>query len=507
MRKKCILFTRVSTERQDLEQQINSLKNMAKSYGFSDDEMIEISYKESGINLSKDERKGIEDLKSKIESDEDIKCVFVFEMSRLARRMDVLIEMKTYFVEKRINLIIPKEGITLLDENGNMTSSASMVFNVLGTVAEIEMKDKKDRFKRGKENSKKQNKFIGGKVIFGYKVNEDKTFTIDDEKADVIRRIFNDYESGLSFRSIAEKCWKRGEIECENLVSATLFIANIIAREQYTGKKIENRYQLPQIITQEQYDRCKELRENRRKPKSHIKHIYWCKDLLRSKINDYALSPELGVCMYRFHSPDINEKLMMNINYIDSLTWHVVKDYRMLNPKFDADKEIEEADKIKKDAKMKLAQCDVRIDTLKKEKERWLNMYIKGRITEERLDEEDGKLEEEIVEIEHVEKSKYLHVITEMDNRIIYATSWFYEKEFETPKNDEEIFDIIHNDLEKIVIGRLGERFMYEVEYIFKDGIRRKYQIFRSTKRNWVKDEKGNEVEFELLGRFDRKKY
>jgi hypothetical protein len=61
--------------------------------------------------------------------------------------------------------------------------------------------------------------------------------------------------------------------------------------------------------------------------------------------------------------------------------------------------------------------------------------------------------------------------------------------------------------LEKIVIGRLGERFMYEVEYIFKDGIRRKYQIFRSTKRHWVKDEKGNEVEFELLERFDRKKY
>ena len=76
MKKKVILFVRVSTENQELESQIESLKNAAFIDGYTDEDLIVIAKKESGIKLKEAEREGLNELKRTIERN-DIDGVYL----------------------------------------------------------------------------------------------------------------------------------------------------------------------------------------------------------------------------------------------------------------------------------------------------------------------------------------------------------------------------------------------------------------------------------------------
>ena len=70
MKKKVVLFVRVSTENQELESQIEALKQSAYIDGYSDDDLIVIAKKESGVKLKEAEREGLNELKRVIERNE-----------------------------------------------------------------------------------------------------------------------------------------------------------------------------------------------------------------------------------------------------------------------------------------------------------------------------------------------------------------------------------------------------------------------------------------------------
>lgn len=84
MKKKVVLFVRVSTENQELDSQIEALKKSAYADGYTDDDIIIIAKKESGVKLKEAEREGLNDLKRVIERN-IIDGVYLYELSRLSR--------------------------------------------------------------------------------------------------------------------------------------------------------------------------------------------------------------------------------------------------------------------------------------------------------------------------------------------------------------------------------------------------------------------------------------
>lgn len=503
---KCIILSRVSTQQQTLEQQTELLIKRAKKDGYDEKSMIIIEDKESAIKLSINEREGIKKLKSTISENEDVDAVYIFEISRLGRRMDVLIEMRDYFVNNQIQLFIYSNNMYLLDDKKQITSNGELVFTLFAQFAESEMKDKKIRMTRGKRYKRSQNKYIGGGLAFGYTTNEYDEIIIDSEKADIVRWIFNEYERGQSYRSIGKELIMRGDIVSENYYAATMFVSSTINRIQYTGAKIEDKYIYPQIISKVQFENCQDIAHNKRKPKSNIKNIYYCKNLLKSKESGLSLSPAKGISMYVLDNKDTGEKLYMNMNLCDSLTWHVVKMNRLNNSTFNSRVEREDATEKKNITEKKLNQCDVRIEKLKKEQDRVFNLYIKGKISENRYDEENYRIQCEIANIE-IDKDNYNHIITEMMNRIIYTTSFNYEKSFEDPKSDEEISEIIHNDIERIEVYKKEPKFVYYVDYLFKDGHKDVYEVTTKPNKSFVKDLDDNIVDLEIKKRFARRMY
>lgn len=183
---KCILLSRVSTQQQTLEQQTNELLRFAKSHGYNKEDIIIIEDKESAIKLDEEHRKGLIKMKERIAADSTINCVICYEISRISRQQTILFSIRDYLKERKIQLIILKPYMELLDEKGEITPTANIAFSLFSTISENEMMLKTERLQRGRRQKKSEGKYGGGKILLGYKIGEDEKIMVDEEKAKII---------------------------------------------------------------------------------------------------------------------------------------------------------------------------------------------------------------------------------------------------------------------------------------------------------------------------------
>ena len=171
--KKAVLFVRVSTEKQTLESQIAALKRTASIDGYGDNDIIVIAKKESGVKLKEAEREGLNELKSVIEQN-DVDCVYIFELSRLSRDPMTLYSVRDkIFKNNKVQLKCLKPSFSLLEEPDRIKfdTMGSLVFSIFGCFAEQEVVEKKERFHRGKKQKAIEGKYSGCIVPYGYDID------------------------------------------------------------------------------------------------------------------------------------------------------------------------------------------------------------------------------------------------------------------------------------------------------------------------------------------------
>ena len=103
--------------------------------------------------------------------------------------------------------------------------------------------------------------FIGGKVPFGYKV-ENKKIVINEPDALVVRKAFNLYASGeYSIFSLSQELIELGYKNCDHHTLERWF-KNI----EYCGKSLQNHrglsYTLPPIVSEELFENVSEIKKN-----------------------------------------------------------------------------------------------------------------------------------------------------------------------------------------------------------------------------------------------------
>ena len=140
---KAIILSRVSSNHQTLEQQTEAVLKEVRKDGYTDDNIIIIEDKESAIKLSEEERNGLNRMKEYINNDPSINAVYLYEISRLSRRQTTLFNIRDFLIERKIQLIILQPYMRLLDENGEMQQSTSLMFSVFSSFCESEMALKK----------------------------------------------------------------------------------------------------------------------------------------------------------------------------------------------------------------------------------------------------------------------------------------------------------------------------------------------------------------------------
>lgn len=392
---KVILFSRVSTLGQDLTQQNDELYAEAKRNGYED--IVLIEQKESAIKLDEDERIGIQKLKDTIEND-DIDCVIIYEISRLARRPTVLYSVRDYLIEHGVNLICMKPYMRLLDPDGKMSQTASILFSLFGALSESEMMIKKERMMRGRIAKREKGKYIGGNVLFGYSWDEetDKLCINKNERPTVIE-IFERYTRNESIRSIAKDLIDRGQLRYDDYSTACVMLRRMIRRSEYAGIKQET-YDYPAIISQELYYKVRARAESKNKYKTRVSEIYYLQGIIHFKRNGMLMSPSKHAVQYRAWDEKTNSGTMINMSYIDSLAIYFTKLYKQ---RASGPEKIKMIDNILKQMmfnNQRQQNCIVEHQEVEATIERINERVVKGKMREEQgdrlIEEQQDKLRE-----------------------------------------------------------------------------------------------------------------
>lgn len=278
---------------------------------------------------------------------------------------------------------------------------ASLVFAIFGAFAEQEIIEKKERFARGKEQKALEGKYSGGNIPFGYKIGENKKIEINyiDEEgiicgnARIVQLIYNLYENGYSQPKLSKELTRRGydlvQIGRINHILSNVSYTGelreekvLLVKDKVNGKKKESkRYArvYPQIISREQFDRCRKIAESNNLNISKTKKVYYAEHLMRCVSCGSYLSASGSKNSYHCYSAYKSEgvwnqdyynkkkcinKLSISINVLDSLLWYIAID---LEAKFileASDKRVKELQDKIDIVKQKVASVDVDINKI-----------------------------------------------------------------------------------------------------------------------------------------------
>lgn len=150
---KAAIYSRVSTEKQTTDNQIQELLGVAERNGWT----IEAVYSDV-ISGAKDKRPELDALvKSVIRREVDV--VLIWSIDRLGRSLQHLLKLLEEFHAKGVDLYFHQQGID------TTTPAGKMMFQMCGAFAEFERSMIQERVKAGLARAKAQGKKLGGPTI------------------------------------------------------------------------------------------------------------------------------------------------------------------------------------------------------------------------------------------------------------------------------------------------------------------------------------------------------
>ncbi len=550
---KVILFVRVSTESQHLESQEDALRRAALYDGHKEEDIIVIGKKESAIKLDEEEREGLQELYHIIDN-QDVDCIYIHELSRLSRRPPILYSVREKLLNSHVQLKCVNPSFTLLTpDKMRYDATANIVFSLFGAMAEQEMIEKKERFRRGKRRKAEEGKYNGGNIPFGYKKDpeHDNLIVVDEEQARLVRLCYDLYEKGYSQPKLAKEMEERGHSELK--ISLINHILNNISYTGYKrcrkGSSYERVY--PVIITPEQFLRCRDAADDRSTRKFNAGHVYYADHLIKcescgaiwsasgSKVRYrcYASSKADTIWKYEYHKEGevkCTNKTGISINILDSLLWHLAQqlecDYILNTAKEDQEKYRKQIASLKQ----KLGVVDSRLDDIDLKRERVADSYVEGLYSKDKRDEKLSKLDSEKkgilsrkVEMES-ELSHLELLLSDVTSKYnfddvngVYDTLKQYDelyKQMSMIENDKERSEIIHRHIKEIRVrdsqveykfDHLKEPKLTPAKFIkitlYKGNVLYFYYVCQSKKNGILEADKNGKVKKEInVPRLDR---
>lgn len=409
-----ILLVRVSTQRQDFDEQERELFDLAISDGFSESDIVIISEKESGIKLAEDQRRGLNRMKEVI-NEGGVKCVYAWEPSRIARKKKILFSITDYLIERGIQLVIKEPYIRLLNQDGSINDGAETILTLFGQLAESEMRNKQARWSRTRKANSKAGIWQGGKSIrYGYTIDNENRYIINDEEASIIRLCYDLYTTtDMGQTHLRNELIRRGiELSQDR-------IRRLLSFEGYTGKPVRHKYWgdrekfgneivYPAIISEELFLLAQSKKKNANHTAYKGQNYYLGRGLLRCPQcgHLYLGYKTLGQykCLANKHdNKDIKKcsnRVSININVLDTLIWDAtVSEYIKERASTNADnranyqKQIDICNQVIESAKK-------RIEKVLQKRKRYALIYANGDIDDNVYEQHRYAVEEELMSIQ-----------------------------------------------------------------------------------------------------------
>jgi site-specific DNA recombinase len=397
MKKRCAIYVRVSSDLQDYERQIQELKAYAKINNFElQDEHI-YEDKLSGFK-NENERLGLSNLLKDI-VEYDIKIVLIWELSRLARRQKYLLDYQDFFLQHRINVYFLQQNFWLLDENFKVSPQAGIIISVLGYFSEYEALLMKERFLSSKRLNETTGRYNGGKIPFGYTLDENNSYIIDTKlvpgldvsSSDIVKEMFLLYSQGLTASKVCRISRSKGYPKC---VLSTHTLARMLRDTTYIGfknVKLGDR-KTPQIIPKYLFDEVQKLLDtNKTRGDKERKHIHLLRGLLKcSYCGQYYLGQQTNdayICAQNTHSNKINKNTIckgggISSSNIDGIIWSLVRDIILYREPDDFEKINDNHQTSLDELENMIKNFNGSLEELEKKRRRKNMMFENGGITE-----------------------------------------------------------------------------------------------------------------------------
>lgn len=484
MEKVC-LFARVSTTLQDLSSQEQALLDAAHRDGIKDEDIIIISEQESAVKNSIEERIGLTKAKQAVLY-EGVKTIYCYELSRIARRLDVFYEFRKFLVDNQVQLKVLNPQVNLLNDSGEIDENFSLVFSIFASLAEQETRLLKARLKRGKIKHANENKFVGGRCLLGYYYDTDKRFKINEKESAIVRRIFTEYiDEDKTMVDIARDLVLDGTYT-NTVNSARMMVERTLNNESYYGKPIQEQnvyYKAvyprfyPAIISKDRFDEAIAKRNrNKKSQKKKSYHKYLCRGIVFYPDGKpfWANYSSKAFCCTLEHTAESKKTLSISIDALDALVWDYVR-IRVLNaPKNDPEREkIELQSKIQTAANA-IKTLEEKIKESTEQIERLEIRIIKGKLTEISAEKIEKEIEKERSSFKQmiVQKKEEIESlarrIKELDSGIMVYT----EEELESADFNRKR-DLILQNVDRIVVTKLSKhhRLVTIFHNIADDGV------------------------------------
>ena len=187
-RKRCYLYTRVSTKMQVDGYSLDAQRESARRYAKAYDMAIVKEYTDegkSGKNI-KGRPAFTEMLDDIITGVDKVDYVLVFKLSRFGRNAADALNSLQLMQDYGVNLICIEDGINSAKEAGKL------LISILSSVAELERENIKTQTMAGREQKAREGKWNGGFAPYGYELIKGELI-VDESEAEVIRVIFEKF--------------------------------------------------------------------------------------------------------------------------------------------------------------------------------------------------------------------------------------------------------------------------------------------------------------------------
>ena len=228
MKKRAVGYCRISTLMQvdntSLKDQEDKIRMYCKLHNIDIDKIF-IDKAVSGKSTDRPEYDKMMDYVKK----NNIDMIVVYKNDRIHRSLYNLLAMIYELQEYEVNLV------SVTEHFDTSTPQGMLFLQMLGSFAEFERSVINERTRNGRIARLNENKWVGGKPAFGYKVNKQGQFEIDKDKAKIVKDIFKLRGKGLSLAKIGAKYGFS-----KQKVDYILKNKNYIGTFEYRGKKEKN---------------------------------------------------------------------------------------------------------------------------------------------------------------------------------------------------------------------------------------------------------------------------
>jgi site-specific DNA recombinase len=237
------IYTRVSTERQEREQTIESQLAVLRAWAEANGHTIEPEhvFLDEGYSGARLDRPGLDRLRDAIQ-DGDVRAVVVLSPDRLARKYVYQVLLLEEFQRVGCQVVFVHRPI-------GDDPSDQLLLQIQGAIAEYERALLGERFRRGKLQKARSGQYLSSRAPYGYRYVPKREgvpghLVIDDVEADLVRTMYSWLiDERLSIRQILKRLnFGPHRPRCGRLPWSASTVHHILADPIYSGTAYSNRY-------------------------------------------------------------------------------------------------------------------------------------------------------------------------------------------------------------------------------------------------------------------------